>query len=468
MSDQVEIEIPKKARDLMEKGMSALERKNYDFAMDMFLASLDIEPRFLQARKLLRATSIKKFKETGGVMTRVLAAVGGVLPLVAGFLAIKSGKSAKALRMAENLLRKDPLFPPFIRLSCKAAEACGMPEVAVHTLSLARDNYPDNVKIISWLGRLYTATNQLAEARECFEKVVELRPHDAIAVRDLKDAMARDTMSKGGWHEVADKGGTYRDLIRDARAAAAREQEEKLTTVERDLDLLIEESEEKLKRSPENMAERRAVANLYAQAERFDEAIRVLEDGRRIAGINDPAMDQLLSVIRMKQIDHEIARRRKEGDVAGAAAMEKKKKEFVFRDVESRVKQYPNDLALRFEYGVLLYERRQFNEAVQQFQIAERNPSQRVRSLYYIGLCFKEKGQLDMAKDQLEKAASGLQEMDDLKKDIFYQLGLILEKAGNMEQAVNDYYKAIYQVDIGYRDVAEKIEAAYRNRQDTH
>ena len=139
----------------------------------------------------------------------------------------------------------------------------------------------------------------------------------------------------------------------------------------------------------------------------------------------------------------------------------------MLNDAAARVKRYPNDLALRFDYGVMLFERRQFNEAVQQFQMAERNPARHVRSLYYIALCFKEKGQLDLAREQLEKAADGLAEMDDLKKDIYYQLGLILESAGNVDQAVNDYYKAIYQVDIAYRDVADKIEAAYRNRQES-
>ena len=52
--------------------------------------------------------------------------------------------------------------------------------------------------------------------------------------------------------------------------------------------------------------------------------------------------------------------------------------------------------------------------------------------------------------------------MNELKKEIFYQLGSLLEKSGNFEQAADRYYKEIYQTDISFRDVAAKIEKSYR------
>ena len=119
-------------------------------------------------------------------------------------------------------------------------------------------------------------------------------------------------------------------------------------------------------------------------------------------------------------------------------------------------------MPLRYDYGVLLFERDLFNEAIQQFQMAQRNLRNRVRSLYYMARCFKQKQQFDMAREQLEKASAELTEMDDLKKDVFYQLGEILEAQGDVATAVNQYYKEIYQVDIGYKDVAAKIENSYK------
>ncbi len=74
--------------------------------------------------------------------------------------------------------------------------------------------------------------------------------------------------------------------------------------------------------------------------------------------------------------------------------------------------------------------------------------------------CFYHKQQFDLAKEQLEKSASEIEEMNDLKKEIYYVLGSILEQTGDIRGAL-EYYKEIYQVDIGYKDVAAKIERAY-------
>jgi hypothetical protein len=49
------------------------------------------------------------------------------------------------------------------------------------------------------------------------------------------------------------------------------------------------------------------------------------------------------------------------------------------------------------------------NEAIQQLQRAQQNPQRRIRSFYYLALCFKQKNQFDIAAEQLEKAASELQ-----------------------------------------------------------
>ena len=46
--------------------------------------------------------------------------------------------------------------------------------------------------------------------------------------------------------------------------------------------------------------------------------------------------------------------------------------------------------------------------------------------------------------------------MDEGKKDVLYELGLVNESMGKPEEALS-YFKMIYQVDIGYRDVADRV-----------
>jgi len=108
----------------------------------------------------------------------------------------------------------------------------------------------------------------------------------------------------------------------------------------------------------------------------------------------------------------------------------------------------------------MLYHNDYFNEAIQQFQLSQRSPKDRLNTLYYMGLCFQAKGQFDMARDQLEMANAEMSSMDNTKKDVCYALGGIYESMGDKAKAA-DYYKQIYQADIAYKDIAQKIESLY-------
>jgi fibrillarin-like rRNA methylase len=66
-----------------------------------------------------------------------------------------------------------------------------------------------------------------------------------------------------------------------------------------------------------------------------------------------------------------------------------------------------------------------------------------------------------MALQQLETAVSELFSMDENKKNILYELGSIAELMDDKEKAA-EYYKQIYAVDIGYKDIADKIESLYK------
>ncbi len=448
---------PKKVRDLFDKGFAAMERDNLDYAIDMFMAALDAEPRLFQARKFLRAAEVKKFKKSGGGAIQHFASTLAGLPgLIAGYMQLKK-KPEQALRTAEKLLRSDPLNLTFIDFADKAAMAAGLPEVSVLNLEVAREAYPENNTVLRRLGDLYVSTEQHHEARQCFEELVHRLPNDQSAIKALKDAAALDTMQKGGWAEAE----SFRDIIRDTKEAVQLERESKAVKTGSDLEELIQETKAKIDREPENINYKRALADLYARSEQFDKAIEILQAAADASGRADPQIDRMLSTVRVRQFDHDIAQLEAQGDAAGAEARRQAKDVFLLEDATDRVRRYPNDLQFRYELGVLLYERNQLNEAIQEFQLASRNPQRRIRSLYYLGLCFKQKSQLDLALEQLEKAASELNLMDDTKKDIVYEMGSICELMGNAAQAL-EHYKAIYAVDIRFKDVAQKIEQAYK------
>ncbi len=447
---------PRKAKELFEKGMAAMERGNLDYAMDTFMACLELEPRLLRARKFLRAAAVKKFKDKkGNALTHMLASLQG-FPLMLAAQSMLKKKPDQALRTAEKLMRLDPLNPPFFTLFAQAALAAGMPEAAIQTLEIAKEHYPNDVKLLNWLAKLLLDNERPQDARDCYDQVLRLRPNDPKALKALKDATALATMKKG-W----DGASSFRDVMKDSKEAILLEQEAKAVKSTQDMSSLLKEMQQKVEREPDNVNYRRSLADLYTRAERFDDALALLEDTLKGAGRADPQIERAISNIRLKQFDHQIEKLRAAGDQANLDKKLKEKDDFVVADSADRVKRYPNDLQFRYEYGVVLYEHNRLNEAIEEFQLAQRNPQRRIRTLYYLALCFKQKQQYDIAIEQLQKAASEMTVMDETKKDILYEMGTLCELMGKPEQAVG-HYKEIYSVDIRYKDVAAKVEKGYK------
>ena len=449
-------EAPRKIRDMYEKGFAAMERGNTHYAMDMFMNVLDLEPQLLKARHFLRAAQVKEFKsKNGGQMTHVLSSITGIFGVLSANAALKKDP-LKALKITESLLRSDPLNKMFIDIHVRSALAADLPEVALLMLEVAREFYPKDIAILKRLGQLYLDNNLTAKGREVYEILLSLKPNDPKVVKAYKDASALDTMNKGGWSDA----GSYRDVMKDTGEATRLEQEAKAVKTTKDIDSLIEDSLSKIQKEPDNINYRRGLADLYVRAERMDEALQTLQEAQDLSGGADPQIDRAISNVKLKQFDHEIAALKKAGDTDGAGAKQEERNAFELQDAAERVKRYPNDLQFRYDLGVLQYHNGQLNEAIQQFQQAQRNPQRRTRSLYHMALCFKQKQQYDIALEQLEKAAAEMQVMDDTKKDVLYELGTTCELMGNKEQAAK-YFKEIYSVDIGYRDVSEKIEKGY-------
>ena len=366
-------------------------------------------------------------------------------------------KPLEALKTAEKLMRIDPLNMSFVNFLSQAAVAAQMPEVAIQTMEIAKEHFPKDTALLKSLSQLYIEGNQPAEARACLETLTQLLPNDPKIIKALKDAAALDTMKKGKWDDAS----SFRDIIKDSKEAVLLEQEAKAVKSGKDLDALIEETRQKVNREPENINYRRALADYLSRDNRFDEALDVLKEAQEATGRADPQVERAVSAIQVKKFDAHIGALRQAGREDEARAKEQEKETFLIEDAADRVRRYPNDLQFRFDYGLLLYERNRLDEAIEELQMAQRNPQRRIRALYYLALSFKQKKQYDIALEQLQKATSELTIMDETKKDIVYEMGILSEAMGNLEKAAV-YFKEIYAVDIRFKDVSAKIEKAYK------
>ncbi len=129
-------------------------------------------------------------------------------------------------------------------------------------------------------------------------------------------------------------------------------------------------------------------------------------------------------------------------------------------ETKQRAERYPNDLGIRFELGELYFKLGRIGEAMPEFQKAQGNPHKRLQAMSYMGQCLARRGMNDMAASTLRAALKEKVGFDDEKKELIYALGSVLEKMGKKEEAI-EQFKEIYQSDMGFKDVAAKIDAYY-------
>ena len=455
-------QMAQQAQNFYTKGSAAYNRGNYDIAIDLLMQCLTRAPGFSKARKILRSAQIKKFKSTksgglGAKMQEIKAA--GIRTKIKGMIA--ANKADAALIECEKLLTMNPLNGQNVEIAVAAAEASGHPDAALFTVEAAYENNQDDMKLLRRVADFYMAVGEYAKARDAYVKLNAYVPTDQTILKKLKDAEARVTMASG-WEETAGKKDGFRDLIANKEQAAQLDAKNKAVVSGSDAEMLIEEAKARLEEEPQNLNYYRALSRLYTQNKMFDEAVKTLEDARKV-NESDPELDRALTNAKISSFEAKIEACKAAGDESGANQAENDMNQFIFDDLASRVQRYPNDLRLRFELGMQYFKYEYFDDAIGQFQMSQRSPKERVLSLFHLALCFNHKGQRDMAIMQLETANEQLPIMDDLKKKVVYQLGVMAEENGDIEKAFG-YYKDVYAADIGFEDIGVRMERIYKLR----
>jgi len=458
MAEKTTDNINATARGFYQKALAALERNNLDYAIEMFMQSLALEPNFTKGRQYLRAAQMKRAESAGGLKRMMVAAKAAPLLTKAKMAVAKN--PAEAMSVAEQVLSEDPKNGQALQILAEAAETAKYPETAVQTLEHYTKLHPRDTKGLNWLGRLYGATEKWDLAREIYERLLQINPNDFDAQQGLKDATAHGAMQTGGWEQAE----SYRDVIKDKEEAVALEQQARVVRAEDMLENLINENLAKLKKEPGNRVVQRELGKLYGQKGDFDTALQYLETLFAAEAGADPSLEKEIADLKAKRLNAKITdAKRQLATSPNDPALQKQVQDFETEhaqlqlvEAERLVERYPNDLMYRYELGALYMKTGNVQGAIEQFQKSVGQPQRRVASLNYLGQCFQQMGLHDLAIDQYTKAIEELPMMDGVKKEISYNLGLAYEALGDHDKALGEY-KKIAAVDFGFRDVRQKI-----------
>ncbi|MCP5520624.1 MAG: tetratricopeptide repeat protein [Verrucomicrobiales bacterium] len=452
-------EIPRALREQYEKGKAAFERNNLDYAVTILSAVLEQEPAFYDCREALRATQFKRAGGTGGTsFFRKVLSKSTSLPKA---LAVWKRDPREALKLCEQTLSGDPNSVAAHKVLADAALAADLPKTAVLSLEIAHRTAPKDRDVTLKLAQALTVLGQWQRAEGLLNELVAAHPNDVNLLETAKNIAARRTLNEGGYNRLSDGEGSYRDVLKDKEEAVSLEQEARSHRRGEAGEQLLAQYTKQLEADPNNLRLLRSIAEIHVERRDFDQA---LEFYQRLQGTEavDPSLERAIAEIYARRYDLTLEQLDRDAPdyEARAEALSKEKQDFLIQDARQRVERYPTDLHLRYELGVLLFDAGRIGDAIAQFQKAQQHPHRRLRALFYLGQCFERRNMADLAVRTFQNALKEKQVFDEEKKELTYHLGLALEKMGRTEEAI-EQFKTIYEVDISYRDVSDRVDAYY-------
>ena len=445
------------ARTFFAKARTAAERKQYDFAIDMYLDGLIRAPDALEEGHLPLCEL--------GLQRR---GKGGKRPSMMDRVKRMRGKNPlEQMLNAEYLFVKDPDNLSYAEAMLKAAIDGGYKRTAhwIANLIFQTNNAVEKPSVQTYLllKDSYKALGQYDKAVAACQRASRMRPEDKYLADECKNLSAELTMSKGKY----DIDGDFRQSIRDQETQARLYAQDRVIKTQDYRVSAVEDARKAYAREPEppknvfNLAE--ALADLETD-EAENEAIRLLEDAS--VSRHDFAFKERAGLLTIRQIKRKLreARKQLEAQPQDAGAKTQKAELAVkLNDTELEhyrlcVENYPTDLAPKYEYGLRLLQNKRYNEAIPLFQEAQRDPRRKISAMDKIGSCFFLKGWYADAIDVFTQAIDVHEIKDDaLAKGLRYNLARAYEEQGQNEKAL-DIYRRIAQLDFGYKDVSTRVD----------
>ncbi len=454
-------EVPIALRQHFEKGATAEQRENFEYAIAIFNEILAKEPAFFECREFLRVAQFKKMGGGPGFFKKVFSSASSS-PLVAkGQLALRNNPR-EALTIAESILNNDPQNAAAHKLLAEAALAMDLPRTAIFSLEILLKNSPKDKELRVQLARALGRSGEVTRAEGVYADILRDHPHDSELAMELKNLSARKTLDEGGYESLAGGQGSYRDVLKNKEEAVSLEQEKREVKSDDVAGRLIQEYETRLAKEPNNFKLLRSLAEMYTQKKDFDQALSYYEKIKSSGAGSDSSLERAMADTVVKKFNHALAQL----DPAApdhaerTAEIQAERQAFQITECQQRAEKYPTDLQIRFELGQLYFQAGKISEAIQELQKAQANPHRRIQAMGYLGQCFARRGMNDLAARTLQNAIKEKTVFDAEKKDLIYSLAAVLEKMGKAEEAI-EQYKLIYEVDIGYKDVAAKVDAYY-------
>ena len=370
---------------------------------------------------------------------------------------------AGAVALIEKELEKDPFNDGLNDLLHECFLKMELFDSAAFALETLRKSHPDNTKNMHKLAIFYLERQRADLAGDVYNDILKATPTDSIAVKGSKDCAAKHSMQRQKW----DENSSVRDLMKDQTEFQDLETASRAGMTK---DQMIEKRDRLINRyneDPNNLGNAKELANVFEQMEDWENAMTFYDWAFTLSN-GDAALKSKGRQMSDKHIATQMATLQAGVDADPNNAELRAQLDHILHarslemvaNAKQRVDENPTDPQLRFELGTALFNAGDHSAAIPHLQQAKTNPHIRTKVLLLLGRTFKAKSMFDLSLKQLSDALADLHGMDNTKKEVLYEKGLIHDEMGDSASAL-DCFKQIYEVDYGYRDVATRVESSY-------
>ncbi|HRR29208.1 MAG TPA: hypothetical protein P5270_07570, partial [Victivallales bacterium] len=378
-----------------QRALDALQKNNLEYGLMLLKGIVQKEPGFIEAREQLRKAE-RTHTAKLGLFAKLMSGlkISGIV--TAGKTLLAAKKPLEAMRKAEDALAINLSSIPALNLLAQAGNELNANFITIEALEIAREYHPKNIAILSWLADAYADAKEGVKALKIRQEIANMKPNDLDAQQKLRAAAALASMEQGKWLQGED----YRTKLKDESQAVKLEQEDRIARAADDVANLIVEYEKQYNEGKQTLEVKRKLADLYQKAERHDKAIEFYNLVVQEMGSLDPHIDSAIEKSTVAQMQQSIlqweeyAKNNPDKKDEAEKNIESFKEQIMAYRLEratDRVNRYPNDLQLRYELALIYWENNMIDDALQQFQLSQKNPQRRLSSIVYIGGCFAEK-----------------------------------------------------------------------------
>lgn len=452
----------KKANVFFEKGRQVANNAQYEFAIEMYLNGLAIDPENTDGHQALREISLKR-KASGGKDLGMMKKMGLKRPT-------KDDK--QNMLNAEQMLAYDPGSTDQMLSLLQNAHRAGFYDTVMWIGPIlqkanADAKNPEYNKFII-LKDIYKDLQQWKLATDACQYATMLKPDDMDLQTELKNLGAQHTMTKGNYGTAK----SFRDSIKDM------DKQSKLLDEDKDV-----RSIDSLRRAiADAEAEWTAEPNEPGKLMKYVEALVRTEDpqyeARAIEVLHNAyettkqfRFRAAVGKIKMAQLARQERALRSELQADPADEdLKTEYRTFARSRAETELEEYtlaadayPTDMNLRYQKAVRLFQLERYNDAIPVFQQARQDPKFRHDAAIALGRAFLESGFVEEATDTLRAVIEEYQLKGDAKsKDMYYWYARALEQKGDNATAIKAYSQ-VAQWDFNYRDVQVRIKRLRAN-----